>query len=535
MRWIGIAWVTWHEFANRVHLGRCTKRGWQERKESLLLLERGPWRVVEFLKIGDRPMRPVIGWEAERPVADHYFNGYLRARGGRLYYEDLDLAQFFLGDREDQGLGRRLPSPLEIVYLPKIREKIATLREVFTQAIKETGYAGRFYYSYASKANAAEEVVRTTLRAGVDYEISSTIDVEIVRLMKAAGHLAPGRMVICNGFKPTGTDYAKNILRLKREHEPTIPVVEDIGELPGLVASGLPFDVGLRQKSYGPHRDVTEMDEANSRFGMRTEDILRAAEMIAQAPNLRLVLYHAMVGSQMLDIDQFLTYLRPAMEVYVRLRKDHPSLKIFDYGGGIPVPMTLNFKFDYPGMARSLLRALQDICGQFDVPVPDVMGEMGRYTVSEHGAHLFKIQAVKENGSQLPWYLIDGSIMSSLPDTWALGEHFIVLPLNHLDQPFRRVQLGGLTCDSDDVYPPKQSEAPLYLPAKIEDLYIGFFSIGAYQEMLGGVGGSKHCVIPEADELIIDRDEKGGYQFQVLPGQSSGNVLENLGYADASS
>ena len=95
--------------------------------------------------------------------------------------------------------------------------------------------------------------------------------------------------------------------------------------------------------------------------------------------------------------------------------------------------------------------------------------------------------------------------MSSFPDSWALGEHFVVLPLNHLDKPFQRVQLGGITCDSDDVYPPKSSDSPLYLPVETRDLYIGFFSIGAYQEMLGGVRGSKHCVLPEANELIVDR------------------------------
>ena len=120
--------------------------------------------------------------------------------------------------------------------------------------------------------------------------------------------------------------------------------------------------------------------------------------------------------------------------------------------------------------------------------------------------------------------------MTSFPDSWALGEHFIVLPLDHLNKPFRQVQLGGITCDSDDVYPPKKSQAPLYLPVQTEDLYIGFFGIGAYQEMLGGVGGSKHCVIPEADELIIDRSVDGKYLFQIIPGQDPGDVIGNLGY-----
>jgi arginine decarboxylase len=251
------------------------------------------------------------------------------------------------------------------------------------------------------------------------------------------------------------------------------------------------------------------------------------------APNLSLKLYHAMVGSQILSKTDFLAWLQPPIEIYAQLRQRHPSLSIFDFGGGIPVPMTLDFTFDYRGFARRLLTALQAVCGRYDVPVPDVLGELGRYTTSEHGAHLFKVVAVKENRSKLPWVIIDGSIMTSFPDSWALSEHFIVLPLNHLDKPFRRVQLGGITCDSDDVYPPKPSHSPLYLPVETENLYVGFFSIGAYQEMLGGVRGSKHCVLPEANELLVDRDSDGGYQFHIIPGQSSDDVLCNLGYVPA--
>lgn len=476
---------------------------------------------------------PVVGWEQETPVPDHVFNDYLSSRDGRLYFEDLDLTQLFVSGRQDQGLGRILPSPLEIVYLPKIRQKIARMRQVFADVIAKVEYAGRFYYAYASKANAAEEVVRATLGAGAHYEISSTVDVDIARLMVATGRLSPDRMVICNGFKPAGTEYASNIIRLKQEHDNVIPVVEDLSELPPLIDSGLRFEIGLRQKSYGPHQGQAEMDAANSRFGMDLADVWKAAETVAAAPNLSLKLYHAMVGSQILSETDFVTWLKPPTEIYAQLRQRYPRLSIFDFGGGMPVPMTLDFSFDYHGFVHRLLTALQEACSRYNVPVPDVMGEFGRYTTSEHGAHLFQVVMAKQNTSQLPWYIIDGSIMTSFPDSWALGEHFVVLPLNHLDKPFQQVQLGGMTCDSDDVYPPKSSQSPLYLPVETKGLYIGFFSIGAYQEMLGGVRGSKHCVLPEANELIVDRDSDGRYQFQVISGQSSDDVLRNLGYGNA--
>jgi len=475
--------------------------------------------------------RPIIGWEQGLPVPNgHRFNRYLTCEDGRLHIDGLDLTQLFDEDRSHQGFDRTLPSPLEIIYLPIIRRQIDFMRQLFADVIAEVEYGGDFHYAYASKANAAEEIIRTTLGAGANHEMSSTVDVEIARIMKGRGLLPDDRMVICNGFKSAGMAYADNIVRFRDEHPTLIPVVEDMLELPPLIASGKQFEVGLRQKSYGPHADEAEMNLYNSRFGLAVEDMWKAADYVAAAPNLTLKLYHAMVGSQLVDQEDFVGRLKPAMEIYARLKQRHSSLSIFNFGGGMPVAMTLDFDFDYHAFVRLLLTTMQEVCGRYSVPVPDIMGEFGRYTTSEHGAHLFRIVSVKENNSHLPWYIIDGSIMSSFPDSWALGEHFIVLPLNHLDMPFHQVQLGGLTCDSDDQYPPKKSESPLYLPVETRDLYIGFFSIGAYQEMLGGVKGSKHCVLPEAYELIIDKDEGGRFQFEVLPGQTAANVLQNLGY-----
>ncbi len=481
--------------------------------------------------MSDKADHPVIGWEQETAVPDnHQFNQYLHAQNGHLHLDGLDLVQIF-NDDAPQGFAEKLPSPLEIVCLPLIRQKIHKMTQVFSEIITELGYAGDFHYAYASKANAAEEVIRTTLAAGAHHEMSSTVDVDITKIMIERGLLTPDRMVICNGFKGKGSLYAANILQLRQIHQNLIPVIEDLGEIGSFLTSGQPFDVGLRQKSYGHNETAAEMESANSRFGLNTSDMRKAADYIAAAPNLTLKMYHYMVGSQLTNIPDFISWLKPGIELFAQLRQRFPSLNIFNFGGGMPVAMTLDFDFDYHEFVRQLLTALQEACQRYNVPVPDVMGEFGRYTTSEHGAHLFKIITVKENGSKLPWYIIDGSIMSSFPDTWALSEHFIVLPLNHLDKPFQQVQLGGITCDSDDVYPPKPSHSPLYLPIETDDLYIGFFSVGAYQEMLGGVKGSKHCVLPEAYELIVDRAENGRFQFQILHGQHPDDVLRNLGYA----
>lgn len=479
----------------------------------------------------DTDTHPIVGWEKNSPVPEgHRFNRFLSVKNGRLHLDGLDLFDLFVGSAALGNGAKPLPSPLEIVYLPIIRQQITNMNNIFAEAAAELAYNGRFYYTYASKANAAEEIIRTTLGAGAHHEMSSTVDVDIAKIMIKRELLTQERLIVCNGFKGSGSHYAANILQLRQLHENIIPVIEDLGELSSLISSGYSFNVGLRMKSYGHNKTQAEMNAANSRFGMDIDDIWKAADYISAAPNLNLTLYHNMVGSQITDIDDFIDRLQPGMEVFARLRQRYPDLHIFNFGGGIPVAMTLDFDFDYKAFAVALMAALQKTCDRYSVPVPDVMGEFGRYTTSEHGAHLFKIITNKENGSKLPWYIIDGSIMSSFPDSWALSEHFIVLPLNNLDKPFQQVQLGGITCDSDDVYPPKPSHSPLYLPVDTDELYVGFFSIGAYQEMLGGVKGSKHCVLPEANEMIVDKDENGRFQYEIIQGQTEDDVLRNLGY-----
>ncbi len=415
------------------------------------------------------------------------------------------------------------------------------MNRCFRRAIEESGYPAPFHFAFASKANTAEEIVRSTLTAGAHHEMSSDIDVEIVRRMIRTGTLPADRFVLANGFKGPGSAYAQNLLALRAEHRRTIPILEDAAELDGLAGRGMEFEFGIRLKR--PRQDVGaggipvgRAADRDSRFGVDAGEIERLAREIDRAPDARFVLLHAMFGAPGDGEQQFVEALEPGLDLYARLCRRHPHLRFFDFGGGVPARTTLDSDFDHGRFARLLLERAVAVCGRFGAPPPALIGEFGRYTVAEHAAHLFRVITIKPNGAGVPWYLLNGSIMTSFPDTWALGEHFICLPLNHLDRPFHRVRLGGITCDRDDVYPPRGSTTPLFLPAlqtaELEKtpLHVGFFSVGAYQEMLGGVRGSKHCVLPEATELLIDDDGADGFQCDIVPGHTTEDVLHNLGY-----
>jgi arginine decarboxylase len=237
--------------------------------------------------------------------------------------------------------------------------------------------------------------------------------------------------------------------------------------------------------------------------------------------------------------------MRFAAECFARLKQRFPSLRYLNFGGGMPVAYRIGFRFDYEGFVERMLATVREVCAGFGVEEPSIVGEFGRYTAADHGLHIF--QVIIEKPTSRPgasWYLIDGSLMVALPDTWALGQDFIVLPLNGYERESHSAWLGGLTCDSDDEYTSEVgsgksvvgshsgSEGFLTLPRfeQGEPLYIAFFGTGAYQEMLSGVRGAHHCLLPEAEELVIEDGEDGTRRIRSVPDQTSAEVLRVLGY-----
>ena len=90
---------------------------------------------------------------------------FVSRRDGRL----------LLADRIDlTAMIERYGAPLEIAYLPLITQQVERMLGWAGAAREQAGYAGAFLYAYATKANFAEEVVRTSLAAGAHYETSAT-------------------------------------------------------------------------------------------------------------------------------------------------------------------------------------------------------------------------------------------------------------------------------------------------------------------------------------------------------------------------
>lgn len=82
--------------------------------------------------------------------------------------------------------------------------------------------------------------------------------------------------------------------------------------------------------------------------------------------------------------------------------------------------------------------------------------------------HIFSVIAEKVQNDRETWYMIDSSFITTLPDTWGIGEKFLMLPVNKWDQDYQRVVLGGITCDSHDYYDSEEHINEVFLPKQME-------------------------------------------------------------------
>ena len=461
-------------------------------------------------------------------------NDYLKVKDNFLYYKDINL----------MSLLKKYGCPLEVAYTESIKERVKGLKKVFQSARKKYKYPSDFLYAYATKANYFSEVEITAASVTDVLETTSSYDLDIIETLFKRNLIPNTSFVVCNGFKQQR--YVDKITDVKKLGLNVIPILENVSEFVSILDTNIEFDVGIRLNLSEMLLEYMESNpkeelfiEIETRFGLEFGEVLKLArEMRNKHPHLKLKLIHFHFGHTLTstkEVNFFLWFLEKVLEYYCILKRANSDLDTLDIGGGLPAQYSLDFDFNYQEFADKVISTALEVCKRNNTLPPNILGEYGRYTVNDHGFFCFDVVLKKPTEERdVFWYLINGSLMTFLPDAWALGQEFLILPLNGWDKEVCKVRLGGITCDPDDTYYKQSQGNLLHLPymSDKEDLHIGIFGTGAYQEMIAGVGGVHHCLLPEGNELIIYRDSKSGKlkYDKITPLQSPQKILRTLDY-----
>jgi len=121
------------------------------------------------------------------------------------------------------------------------------------------------------------------------------------------------------------------------------------------------------------------------------------------------------------------------------------------------------------------------------------------------------------------------SLFQSMPDIWGIDQVFPIMPIHRLnEQPARRAVIQDLTCDSDgriDQYIDGhnlENTLPVHAIDSNTDYLIGFFMVGAYQEILGDM----HNLFGDTHAINIELDDNGYHFYDLQEGEHVSDLLD---------
>lgn len=132
-------------------------------------------------------------------------------------------------------------------------------------------------------------------------------------------------------------------------------------------------------------------------------------------------------------------------------------------------------------------------------------------------------------------YFCNFSVFQSIPDSWAVGQLFPVMPIHRLNEkPACPATLADLTCDSDgklekfiDTETGKTKKTlQVHDLAPGQPYFLGVFMTGAYQEILGDL----HNLFGDTDAVHVSVTPSGYTLDHFIPGDTVTEVLSYVQY-----
>jgi arginine decarboxylase len=448
--------------------------------------------------------------------------------------EGFDVKNNYLefNDLNIKALIDKYGTPFKLTYLPKIGMQVNKAKKMFQDAIKKNKYDANYYYCYCTKSSHFSFIMEETLKHGVHIETSFAYDIDIINKLYERKKINKETIVICNGYKTK--PYTRAIAKLINSgFKNVIPVLDNREELEDykkFVRSKDKVKLGLRIAA----EEEPSFDFYTSRLGVPSRDVLEFyVDKIKGNEKFELKMLHFFMNKGIKDDIYYWSQFNRVINLYCQLKKICPELDSINVGGGFPIKHSLGFDYDYNYIVNEIVANIKNMCKKNKVPVPDIYTEFGSFTVGESGAVVYSVVGEKMQNDREIWYMIDSSFITTLPDTWGIGEKFLMLPINKWDHEYQEVHLGGLTCDGYDFYTSEEHINAVFLPKQGdgEPLYIGFFHTGAYQDQLSGYGGIKHCLIPSPKHIIVGYDKNGQLKdWLYAKEQSAQSMLKILGY-----
>lgn len=195
--------------------------------------------------------------------------------------------------------------------------------------------------------------------------------------------------------------------------------------------------------------------QIDSKFGfaLETGEAMTAVKKAIELKNVDLVELHCHIGSQIFDIDPFVTAAEIMMD-FIRDIKDETGHTVtqLNLGGGFGIKYTdKDNPTAYDNYMNAVSKAVHAKAEKYGLPVPFVYIEPGRSIVGEAGITLYTVGAVKTIPNVRTYVSVDGGMCDNIRYALYQSEYTVVTANKADKEPDTVVTIAGKCCESGDL------------------------------------------------------------------------------------
>lgn len=314
----------------------------------------------------------------------------------------------------------------------------ATLHTISTEAVKHKG----FHVHYAVKANANPTLLRMIQEAGLGADCVSGGEI------KAS---------IAAGFKPSQIVYAgvgkndweinlgldQDIFCFNVESLPELEVINQLAACKSKIAH-----IALRiNPNIGAHTHsniVTGL--AENKFGIAMHDMHDLIERATKMKHVKLIGLHFHIGSQILDMTDFIKLCKRINELQDQLAEHGITLEHINVGGGLGI--------DYEHPQAHPIPDFKTYFDTFDThlkhyPQQQIHFELGRSVVGQCGSLITRVLYVKK-GTNKQFVIVDAGMTELIRPALYHATHHIENLNSTMEE--ETYDVVGPICESSDVF-----------------------------------------------------------------------------------
>ena len=319
---------------------------------------------------------------------------------------------------------------------------VNVLRETLSCINKEAGKYNNFCVHYAVKANANHKVLTIIRESGLGADCVSGGE---IRAAIKAGF--PTNKIVYAGVGKTdweinlGLDY--DIFCFNVESVPELEIINELAAAKGKTAR-VAFRINPNVGAH-THANITT-GLAENKFGISMEDMDKVINMAGTLPHVKFVGLHFHIGSQILDMGDFVALCNRVNELQEKLYARQIIVEHINVGGGLGI--------DYAHPNRQAIPNFTEYFATYHKhlklrPQQTLHFELGRAVVGQCGSLISKVIYVKQ-GTNKQFAILDAGMTDLIRP--ALYQAYHKIENITSEEPIETYDVVGPICESSDVF-----------------------------------------------------------------------------------